>query len=158
MNDYQYNAAVARQLDDVDRLSVSGVVQVEHPATLQVAFWSDDGTVLASKLVDSDGPFQIRFWDGDFAENLPVTKQTPLAIAVSGGPVSIASLRVGRAVEYRFRRDDQRTQYPLRVPKRHCFVVGDNVPFSVDSRNFGTIDVGSILGSVRKVSADRDLD
>ena len=36
----------------------------------------------------------------------------------------------------------------LTVPAGHCFVLGDNLPVSWDSRAFGWLPVGAILGRV----------
>ncbi len=149
MDDYQYNAGIARQLVDVDRLSLSGTLQTEQPVTLRAAFWSHEGVVIAEKRIERSGRFRIRFSDGVPGNESPVTKEAPLAIRVHGGPTSLASLQIHRAIEYRLRADDERSQYPLRIPKAHYYVVGDNVPFSIDSRTLGAVESGSILGRVQ---------
>ncbi len=153
LDDYQYNAAVARQLLDVDRLSISGTFQTEYPVMLRVAFWSHEGAVVAESSVNQSGPFQISFYDGVAGDDLPVTKEAPVAIRVSGGPTTLTALRVSRAVEYRLGDDDGQSQYPIRIPQGHYYVVGDNVPFSIDSRSFGPIEAANILGRVQIVEA-----
>ncbi|KAI2621769.1 LexA/Signal peptidase [Hypoxylon sp. NC1633] len=43
----------------------------------------------------------------------------------------------------------------IQVPKGHCYVVGDNLPWSRDSRDFGPLPMGLIKGKVVvKVSVD----
>ncbi len=37
---------------------------------------------------------------------------------------------------------------PAQVPKGHCYIVGDNLPWSRDSRDFGPIPLGLIKGKV----------
>ncbi|KAI1500531.1 peptidase S24/S26A/S26B/S26C [Biscogniauxia marginata] len=43
----------------------------------------------------------------------------------------------------------------IQVPKGHCYIVGDNLPWSRDSRDFGPLPMGLIKGKVvAKVSFD----
>ncbi|MFG0261404.1 MAG: S26 family signal peptidase, partial [Novipirellula sp. JB048] len=77
--------------------------------------------------------------------------------ANDAGKVQLQSLIVQRSVEYRLRRRDSAGMYPLRLKPGECFVVGDNVPISVDSREFGPVPIEDIAGGVRHPSAEADL-
>ncbi|KAF2970034.1 hypothetical protein GQX73_g3495 [Xylaria multiplex] len=55
----------------------------------------------------------------------------------AGGSVGVD--RVGRGVG---------TENMIQVPKGHCFIVGDNLPWSRDSRDFGPIPLALIKGKV----------
>ena len=57
-------------------------------------------------------------------------------------------IEVHRRVRYRLRRRDAVDRYPLTLPDGQWFVVGDNVPVSIDSRTYGPIAGDSILGIV----------
>jgi hypothetical protein len=157
-DDYQYNAGIARQLSEVDRLSVSGKAQIQKPIRILIAFWSRDAPVLASTLLKKSGRFQLRYCDGVPAPDLPVAQRCPLAIRTEGGRVTLTELRLGRQVEYRLRREDDRSPYPMTVPENHVYVLGDNVPFSIDSRSLGAIPTSKILGRIQIVSQESARD
>ncbi|KAI0540151.1 LexA/Signal peptidase [Xylaria digitata] len=55
----------------------------------------------------------------------------------AGGSVGVD--RVGRGIG---------TENMIQVPKGHCFIVGDNLPWSRDSRDFGPIPLALIRGKV----------
>ncbi|KAI1191345.1 peptidase S24/S26A/S26B/S26C [Nemania serpens] len=57
--------------------------------------------------------------------------------AAGGGSVGID--RVGRGVG---------SENMIQVPKGHCYIVGDNLPWSLDSRDFGPIPLALIKGKV----------
>jgi hypothetical protein len=159
MDDYQYNAGVARRLEGVDRLSITGTLTRagtltgDSGATIQVAFWSGSGDVLAAQHIDHGASFEVSFADGSPAENLPVREEQPVAIRIAAGGAALESLSVKRAVEYRLNPQHDRRDYPLRIPAGHCFVVGDNVPFSVDSRSWGPVEFGQLGGRVQRVES-----
>jgi inner membrane protease subunit 1 len=39
----------------------------------------------------------------------------------------------------------------IQVPEGHCWVVGDNIPYSRDSRHFGPLPMGLVRGKVLAV-------
>ncbi|KAI1130909.1 LexA/Signal peptidase [Nemania abortiva] len=57
--------------------------------------------------------------------------------AAASGVISVD--RMGRGVG---------TDNMIQVPKGHCFIVGDNLPWSLDSRDFGPIPLALIKGKV----------
>lgn len=61
-------------------------------------------------------------------------------LLVDGRPRQLGGLRVPARAEPDFR--------PLRVPSDHVFVLGDNPDQSVDSREWGPVDVAGIKGRV----------
>jgi len=77
---------------------------------------------------------------------VPVTKSRPIAISASHSDVAIRNLRVTRSLEYRLRPRDDRSPYPLKLKAGSCFVLGDNVPLSVDSRQLGALPTSQIVG------------
>jgi type IV secretory pathway protease TraF len=152
LDDYPYNVAAQRRLQPVDRLFLSGHCQSQTPATIQVAFWSETETLIASVDVDRDSDFSVSCYDavastgGPLAP--PVRETCPVAIRVQGQSVTLSALVVERLVQYRLRPTDDRTVYPLKLGPGQLFVLGDNVPVSVDSRDYGCVRDDEIEGTV----------
>ncbi len=152
LDDYQYNVSLSRMLLPVDRFLLAGRCQCSGDATLQVAFWSADQASIASLEVDDGQQFAASFQQASAASGLPVTAFQPVAIRVIGKSVVLSSLTIHRLVEYRLRPRDDRGHYPLRIGAGEVFVLGDNVPVSLDSRDFGSLAVGDVLGIVSKAA------
>jgi type IV secretory pathway protease TraF len=67
--------------------------------------------------------------------------------------VQISGLELDRYVDYRLRRTDDQSSYPLKLATSEYYVVGDNVPISVDSRDFGPVQRSQIVSIVRHETA-----
>ena len=150
-DDYPFNVGLQRKLHSVDRCSLQGEIRCESTTTLEVAFWSTGGNVLTSLTTSGNQEFIVSFHDAAAAEGLPVSSHSPVAIRVFGGPVELASLSIHRLIEYRIRPHDDRDRYPIRIGAGQCFVLGDNVPVSVDSRDKGLIPTSRIVGLATNV-------
>ncbi len=147
-DDYPFNVGLDRPLYTVDRLDLRGEIRSSSAAQLEIAFWSDRGNVRTVITSNGERSFAVSYHDADPADGLPVTAERPIAVRVQGQPATLSGLLIHRLIEYRIRRRDSREQYPLRIGDGHCFVVGDNVPVSVDSREVGPIPTTSIIGVV----------
>jgi hypothetical protein len=152
-DDYPFNVGLQRKLYSVDRFSCQGEIHCQSQATLEVAFWSNTGSALASVTISGSQHFTVSFHDAVAADGLPVSSHSPVAVRFIGGPVELVSLSIYRLIEYRVRPHDDRDRYPLRIGAGQCFVLGDNVPVSVDSRDLGPVPISSIVGLVTKVVA-----
>jgi type IV secretory pathway protease TraF len=149
-DDYQINVGLDRKLYGVDRLQLDGTVHCQSPTAVLIAFWSGAGNVLGTISVSKDQTLAVSYHDGALADDLPVTAEHPIAIRVAAGPFTFESLKIQRLIEYRLRPGDDRDRYPLPVGPGQCFVLGDNVPVSVDSRDMGLVPISSIVGLVTK--------
>lgn len=147
-DDYQINVGLDRKLYGVDRLQLDGTIHGQSPTTVMIAFWSSAGNVLGTISVSEDQTLAASYHDCESADNLPVTAEHPIAIRVAAGPFLFESLKIQRLIEYRLRPGDDRDRYPLPVGPGQCFVLGDNVPVSVDSRDIGLVPISSIVGLV----------
>lgn len=149
-DDYPFNAGIDRKLYGVDRLEVESAVHCRATTQVRVAYWSARGNVLATSLVGDGQSLAVSYHQGKIREGLPVTPQHPIAIQVAAGPCTLEDLRIRRLIEYRLRPGDDRDRYPLQVDHDHCYVLGDNVPISVDSRDIGLVPIARIKGLVTK--------
>lgn len=153
-DDYPLNVGVTRKMNPVDRLAVYCIPVCRGEFTLQVVFWTKDGNV-AVKVDTGDGQKTSGSWYNTQPIALPssppeLSAQTPIAIRVVD-PLPIKSfildtMTVARFNEYRLRRGDDSSVYPLTLGQDECFVVGDNVPVSIDSRETGPVAYRDLIG------------
>ena len=149
-DDYQVNAGLDRKLFSVDRLELAATIRCQSTMKLEVAFWSNAGNVLATRSVRNGQTLVVSYHEGVSADDLPVSAEHPIAVRVAAGPFALESLTIDRLIEYRLRPHDDRDGYPLAVGPGQCFVLGDNVPVSVDSRDIGLVPISRIVGLVTK--------
>ncbi len=73
-----------------------------------------------------------------------------IVVAANGESVevTIRNLAIDRAIEYRLRPGDETACYPIQLAEDEYFVLGDNVPISIDSRDYGPISGEDIVGVV----------
>ena len=157
MDDFPCNVSLARVLHPVDRLQVRGRVKIDEVHLLQVVMWTSYGLVYKQEsLGAADPPFEYAAEDLSITQpdSWPhLTESTPIAIRVVGVRNStlksaFSDLQVYRGLEYRLRQRDDLSVYPMSLDKDEYFVVGDNVPVSVDSRNWGPIRRDQIMSRV----------
>ena len=145
-DDYPFNVSIARKLFVVDRLQLRG--RAETGFDYEIAFWSGEGNVLASGSLRAGESFSISIFDGVASDGLPVSPQEPIAIRAVRGKAALADLVIERLVEYRLRPHDDRAPYPLRLGPDQWFLLGDNVPVSIDSRQWGPLTGSRLMGPV----------
>ena len=78
----------------------------------------------------------------------PLSLTRPIGLRVQR-PGQISYIRIDRSIIYRINRRHRRDVYPMTVPADHVFLVGDNTPVSLDSRDFGPVNIANIHGSMR---------
>ncbi|WP_436714578.1 S26 family signal peptidase [Roseiconus lacunae] len=149
-DDYPMNVDVKRGLNPVDRLAI----EFKSPSRRRVLF-SIGGEVLAT--LGAGGTARSR--DGapnlqpDAKKAIPpeLTDVHPIAVELTPGE-SIneltQNLRVVREIEFRDDVRRRKARYPIRLGADQYFVLGDNVPVSVDSREIGPLPRSAILGRV----------
>lgn len=147
-DDYPYNADLSRRLHPARSLALTAKVVCEDQGRVEVVFWIDNQPVGVTCDVSGECELKVCSDDAVSVDFSAVTAETPVAIRVLKGSVQLSSLQLARQIEYRLRPHDDRSCYPMRLGNDEFFVVGDNVPVSLDSRDFGVIQERAIKGRV----------
>ncbi len=152
-DDYPYNVGLSRKLQPASRLALNTKVVCKNEGRLEVVFWIDGQMVGVTCDVDGQCELSISSDDAKAVEFAPVSAETPVAIRVIEGSVQLSCLQLARRLEYRLRPHDDRSRYPIRLGSSEYFVVGDNVPVSLDSRDFGVIQERAVKGRVELIES-----
>lgn len=147
MDDYPINQDVARQLNPVDHLILefTGASSfLESDATVEFYV---DGAVRRGRFRDRIA----RSRDAELTDASPLTDERPIRIQWLEG-LDKKALSIYREVEYRVDGPTAFKGYPCLLAEDQVFLVGDNVPVSVDSRSFGQISLDNVIGIVEKVT------
>jgi type IV secretory pathway protease TraF len=153
-DDFPSNATEVRALHPVDRVLLRFRLDAAADGTVQVLFRLA-GRVRTTIRTWQAGPRSLEFdsargeagrGDGnDFLESDSV----PIAIRVLTGEAEISELVIRRPLQYRIEAADAvKGTWPLRLSEGQLYVLGDNVPLSIDSRQFGPIGAQRIVGRI----------
>ncbi|MCS7467936.1 S26 family signal peptidase [Stieleria sp. ICT_E10.1] len=161
MDDYPINQTVRRVLNRVDRLVVE--IRAKTPtvvpeAPLRVFFFDDERSMVST--TSRGGWARYRDAVADHAAGTEgrsdqlgmLDAAHPVAVDLDEQQASRYTLRVYREIEYRDDRPSGNVNYPVTLGDEEVFVVGDNVPVSVDSRALGPLPRTAIEGQILKPS------
>ena len=153
-DDFPFNVGLRRKLFSVDRLRVSGVSLKSQQITIH--FWTEEGIRHVERILNQGESFSIDTLEatefiGPDAVLAPIQSVRPIAIGCAQAGAELDKLKVERMVEYRLRPHDD-SGYPLRWSSDEYFFLGDNVPVSVDSRDWGPVTATSLIGIVEEVT------
>ncbi len=156
-DDFPSNATEVRALQPVDRLSLRLRVNAAAGGTVQVLFRLA-GQPRATIRTWPAGSCRLDFdsasgeaWSGDVSDfPQPDSAPTPIAIRILTGEGKISELVIRRPLQYRIEAADAvKWTWPLRLSEGQFYVLGDNVPLSIDSRQFGPIGSERIVGRIQ---------
>ncbi|MFU7561896.1 S26 family signal peptidase [Roseiconus sp. JC912] len=155
LDDYPENQSVRRTLNAVDRV----ILRLDSQFDGRHVLFHFEGVATSTQLVD--GGAQSRFATAPPIELQPpaeLSDNCPIAIEL-GSKVEADKVRkrltIERDIEYRDDVSRRKVNYPTTLKESEYFVVGDNVPISVDSRDFGPIHADAIFGQVIKLLDSR---
>jgi type IV secretory pathway protease TraF len=173
-DDVPWNVTEVRKLLPVARLRLSLRVATDVAGLLEVAFWDGTGAAMEKRRITAgggdleiEGP-RVRHralndttMPGIAAAakaglDLPeLSQEKPIAMRITAPAAEVSQIRIDRPLEYTI---DSRLaasiHWPIELGADGYFVLGDNVPLSIDSRQFGPITRSGIVGRIRRVSYD----
>ncbi|MEL6110583.1 MAG: S26 family signal peptidase [Planctomycetota bacterium] len=150
MDDYPINQSVKRQLHPVDHLVVELVGEPSLSKNQQeiiVEFFVANA-VRRVRLRDRRASSRDAVQSNEAS---PLTAEQPIRIQWREG-LDAGALAISREVEYRAN-PSIFTSAPYLLADNELFVVGDNIPVSVDSRVFGPISRHNVIGIVERVTS-----
>ncbi len=155
LDDVPENVSVTRELEPVDRITVRAEARCRSTGQLEVVCWRPDGVVAhLVRVADQATVIEIpsRSLSGGRSAPFgspPVSELAPVALRPrSGSGWQLERLRVERSIEFRLGRGHDRSVYPMTLGASECFLVGDNVPISIDSRDRGPVQLSELTGTV----------
>jgi hypothetical protein len=160
-DDYPGNLNETRPLHPVDSLGLRVTFDVDQATELRCWLWKSTGPRFEThRLSLGTHALQVRWHDTESTKSelmraetgtapLSLGKLQPICIEVLKGALHIRHLQVERPIQYTIdtRRSDA-IKLPVLLQADQYFVVGDNVPVSIDSRYEGPIDRSDIMGRV----------
>lgn len=153
-DDYPSNATEVRALHPVDRVRLRLRLAAAEGGTLQVLFHLA-GRMRTTNRTWQAGTRTLEFdsahgqaWNGA-GSVFPESDSVPIAVRVLTGEAEISELVIQRPPRYRVEAADaMNVSWPLRLTDGQVYVVGDNVPLSIDSRQCGPIGIDRIVGRI----------
>ncbi|MCO8125381.1 S26 family signal peptidase [Stieleria sp. TO1_6] len=158
MDDYPTNTAVRRNLNPVDRLALritpgKTMDQIADLSDIQIAFYRAPDFIDVINPTRSVTPARdASAVSGSSLSTPDLDASHPIAVRIPAAVGLPLRLQVLREIEYRDDRPSGRVSYPIRLDDDQVFVVGDNVPVSIDSRSVGPIGRDQIIGRVQQAS------
>jgi signal peptidase I len=160
MTDMPYNNGVTQRLFPVKRLAISARMRLADGARLLVAIGGDSFTF--SEVGEAElelyayGRTPQVFLDGRPVERLTnvavpprLDPLMPIKIVMLKGRAELADLTVYRDTYYSSVNEEHEIADPMgsiRLGDDEIFVLGDNVPVSVDSRHWGPVPLRLLVG------------
>lgn len=156
IDDYPENVTVSRSLNPIDRLGVRITFHTQslddsQVTPIDVAFFDFAGDCLITQTRDRVALSRNAVVPRELAKKPPVIAERPIALYLPPereiSDRTIASIDVFREIEYRVAADTAHgIRYPVVLAEDEVFVVGDNHPVSIDSRQIGPINRDAVLG------------
>ena len=130
MDDCPANALIARPLYPVSKLQLRFRITCSAAIQLITTLGNRECQLGTHNLV-------LRGPSGDVSISV-IAKHDNSTVRIDG-------LELDRFIDYRMRRTDDQSKYPIKLTDDEYFIIGDNVPICIDSRTYGPIQRNQIL-------------
>jgi signal peptidase I len=162
-DDYLGNLNESRPLRPIESLGLHLVAQVKKDAIIRFWLWKSSGD-LCHEQAYAPGDYELRIRWEKAKQDQPIKKldamsfdaYRPIAIEVVEGELTLRDLKIERPIIHTIEEtNNDSIQLPLKLLHDQFFVVGDNVPLSIDSRQQGPVHRSEIVGRVIMPSNER---
>ena len=161
-DDYACNLVESRMLREVDELVVTAEVEVTRETQLSWWNWRPVSPVCQTQSLRTGfHRIEIR-WDkpNEVGLDQPVPTdigpEQPICLIIQHGSMNLSHITIHRPIVYWIDEKRSSLNFPLLLKPSEYFVIGDNVPFSIDSRHQGVVSRGQIVGKVMTESRQAD--
>ncbi len=153
-DDYSGNLVERRRLRDVQTLAVRAQIDVIVASTIHWWCWRDDGIVKeTTHLPVGLHPLHVQWSERHLiAGHTPagLDAKQPICLVIETGTIVITKLIVERPINYWIDDTAARTiALPIILQSDEYFVIGDNIPLSIDSRHHGVVKLADIVGKAK---------
>jgi len=124
-----------------EAIQVSSETPIQAGRTYHVAFCNVDDSV--SAWLDGERVVRKEF---DAAPSYRIEHTNGVSLTADGGRLTVTNLTIKRDVYYTFDASARFPEKGKRIPKDHYLALGDNSPTSRDSRVWGYVPAGNLLG------------
>lgn len=154
-DDVPGNATEVRPLVPVDSLSVTFGALATELTEIEVLFSIGEATAAVRRKLPPGYRSQRVSFDEAEPANDAASPTVPIAIRLLTGQATLTNLVVWRPLRYRIDpRDAAKQTWPIRLGDDDYYLLGDNVPLSIDSRDWGPIPRRRIVGRIYAVGYD----
>jgi signal peptidase I len=160
MTDVPYNNGVTQRLFPVAHLAISANVWFTEAARMTITIAGEELAIdevgeAELEIYAYQNTLQILIDDKPIKSDAlklskrPADPLVPIEISVSGGKAELVDLTVYRDTYYASLNEEHgiaEPMEPVRLKDDEIFVLGDNVPVSVDSRHWGPVPLRLLVG------------
>jgi len=154
-DDVPGNATEVRALVPVDSLSVTFTAEAAEATEIEVAFQIGGKTATIRRELPPGQSLQRLDFRDAVAKNPADSLAVPISIRLLRGEATVSNLVVWRPLRYRIDpRFAAKATWPIHLGDGEYYLLGDNVPLSIDSRDWGPIPSRRIVGRIYAVGYD----
>lgn len=157
-DDVPGNASEVRALVPIDPLSLTFAAETTTATEIEVAFHIEEQTETIRHKLPPGKSIQRLSSATAASTASPIAADSqiaPISIRLLGGQAIVSNLVVWRPLRYRIDPRIAATQkWPIHLGDDDYYLLGDNVPLSIDSRDWGPIPRRRIVGRIDAVGYD----